>query len=77
VKLGGLNAGGIAKQQAAADFAEQLRPVFTELADLSARQVAATLNERGIKAANGGQFRMITPFESLHTTPPVRRASHI
>jgi DNA invertase Pin-like site-specific DNA recombinase len=56
VKLGGLNAKGIANAQAAADFAEQLRPVFEELAPLSARQVAATLNARGIKAANGGEW---------------------
>jgi DNA invertase Pin-like site-specific DNA recombinase len=56
VKLGGLNVGGIAKQQAAADFAEQLRPVFTELANLSARQVAATLNDRGIKSFAGGTW---------------------
>src|SRR5262252_6219518 len=49
VKLGGLNAKGIANAQAAADFAEQLRPVFEELASLSARQVAATLNKRDIK----------------------------
>jgi DNA invertase Pin-like site-specific DNA recombinase len=56
VKLGGLRSGGIAKQRAAADFAQHMRPVFEELADLSARQVAATLNERGIKTAEGGQW---------------------
>src|SRR5262245_49056313 len=56
VKLGGLNAGGIAKQQAAADFAEQMRPVFAGLADLSARQAAARLNERDIRTAEGGQW---------------------
>jgi DNA invertase Pin-like site-specific DNA recombinase len=56
VKLGGLNSGGIAKQRAAAKFAEQLRPTFEELAGLSARQAAATLNAFGIKTAEGGQW---------------------
>ena len=56
VKLGGLNVGGIAKQRAAADFAERMQPTFEELADLSARQAAATLNAFGIKTAEGGQW---------------------
>lgn len=57
VKLGGLNAGGIAKAQAAADFAERVRPVFVELADLSARGAAQELNRRNIPtAAGGGQW---------------------
>jgi hypothetical protein len=37
-------------------FAEQLWPTFAELADMSARQVATTLNERGIGTAEGGQW---------------------
>jgi DNA invertase Pin-like site-specific DNA recombinase len=37
VKLGGLNAGGIKKRDEALDRAEQLRPVFAELAGMSAR----------------------------------------
>ena len=49
VKLGGLNAGGIANQQAAADFAERPRPVFAELADMSARRAAEELNRRNIR----------------------------
>ncbi len=56
VKLGGLNAGGIANQQAAAAFARQLRPMFTELAALSARQAAEELNRRGIGTASGGKW---------------------
>jgi DNA invertase Pin-like site-specific DNA recombinase len=56
VKLGGLNAGGIAKKQAAADFAELMRPLFAELAALSARQAAEALNARGIKSAAGGRW---------------------
>jgi Recombinase len=47
---------GIANQRAVADFAEQLRPVFEEISYLSARQVAAKLNERGIKSFAGGQW---------------------
>jgi DNA invertase Pin-like site-specific DNA recombinase len=57
-QLGGVRAGaGDASQQAAAAFAEQLRPVFAELAGLSARGAAAELNARGIKTANGGAWQ--------------------
>lgn len=56
VALGGLNAGGIANQQAAAAFAEQVRPIFEELASLSARQAAEELNRRAIRTAAGGQW---------------------
>ena len=48
VKLGGLNAKGIAEQQAARERAEQLRPIFEELAELSARKTADELNRRGV-----------------------------
>jgi DNA invertase Pin-like site-specific DNA recombinase len=54
VKLGGLNAGGIAKARAAADFAEHMRPVFAELAGMSARGAAVELNRRNIPTAEGG-----------------------
>ena len=53
VRLGGLNRGGIAKQQAAADFAARMRPVFAELAGLSARGAAKELNRRNIATAEG------------------------
>jgi DNA invertase Pin-like site-specific DNA recombinase len=56
VKLGGLNAGGRANQEAAALFAEQVRLIFAELATVSARQTAEELNRRGIKTATGGQW---------------------
>jgi len=36
VKLGGLNAKGIAERQAARERAEQLRPLFAELTGMSA-----------------------------------------
>lgn len=56
VVLGGMTAGSIASQQAAAAFAERLRPVFVELAGLSARKTAEELNRRAIAAPNGGQW---------------------
>jgi DNA invertase Pin-like site-specific DNA recombinase len=59
VKLGGLNARGIANQQAAAAFAEQLRPIFAEHATFSARQLAEELNRRGIKTAAGSQWHSV------------------
>jgi DNA invertase Pin-like site-specific DNA recombinase len=56
VVLGGMTAGSVASQQAAADFAERQRTVFAELSGLSARKAAEELNRRGIAAANGGQW---------------------
>jgi DNA invertase Pin-like site-specific DNA recombinase len=56
VQLGGMTAGSLASQQAAAALAEQLRPVFAELAGLSARGAAAELNARGIPAPAGGRW---------------------
>src|SRR3712207_780153 len=56
VKLGGLNAKGIENQTAAAERAEQLRPIFDELASLSHRKVAAELNAREIAAPSGGKW---------------------
>jgi DNA invertase Pin-like site-specific DNA recombinase len=72
VKLGGLNAKGIANAQAAADFAEQLRPVFAELANLSANQAAGELNQRGIRTAAGGKWyaaQVIRVRERLGSNP--------
>src|SRR6202166_364605 len=40
VKLGGLNAGGIKKRDEALERAEALRPIFAELAGMSAREIA-------------------------------------
>jgi DNA invertase Pin-like site-specific DNA recombinase len=59
VRLGGLKGGGREAQRAAADFAERVRPVLAELADLSARAAAAELNRRGIAAANGGRWHAV------------------
>jgi DNA invertase Pin-like site-specific DNA recombinase len=47
VKLGGLNAKGVANRDEAKARAEALRPVLVELAGWSARAIAAELNARG------------------------------
>ena len=60
VKLGGLNAKGIANQEEARQRAEQLRPVLTELAGLSHAKAAAELNTRSIPAPQGGQWHAAT-----------------
>jgi DNA invertase Pin-like site-specific DNA recombinase len=46
VKLGGLNAKGIANREDAKARAEALRPMFTELAGLSANAIAVEPNKR-------------------------------
>jgi len=53
VRLCGLNARGIE----AAERAVRLRPVFAELAGLSARKAAEELNRRGISAPAGGHVQ--------------------
>jgi DNA invertase Pin-like site-specific DNA recombinase len=60
VKLGGLNAGGIQKRNEAQQRAEQLRPVFAELAEMSARAIAAVLNERKVPTPAGGEWHSVT-----------------
>ena len=60
VKLGGLNAGGIAKRDKALQRAEQLRAVFDELVGKSARAIAAVLNERKIPPPGGGPWHGVT-----------------
>jgi DNA invertase Pin-like site-specific DNA recombinase len=60
VRLGGLNAGGIKKRDEALDRAEQLRPVFAELAGMSTRAIAAELNERKIPTPAGGSWHSVT-----------------
>jgi DNA invertase Pin-like site-specific DNA recombinase len=60
VKLGGLNAGGIAKRDEALQRAEQLRPIFAELAGKSARAIAAELNARNIATPAGGKWHAVT-----------------
>jgi DNA invertase Pin-like site-specific DNA recombinase len=53
VKLGGLNAKGIANREHARERAEQLRPVFAELAGLSHGRMAQALNERSVPTLEG------------------------
>ena len=60
VHLGGLNAGGIKKRDEALDRAEQLRPVLTELAGMSARAIAVALNDRKISTPAGGSWHSVT-----------------
>jgi DNA invertase Pin-like site-specific DNA recombinase len=60
VPLGGLNAGGIRSRDEALERAEQLRPVFAELAGLSARKIAAELNARNIATPQGGRWHAVT-----------------
>ena len=60
VKLGGLNAKGIAEQQAARERAEQLRSVFAELDHLSARKAADELNRRSVDTPAGGKWHAAT-----------------
>jgi DNA invertase Pin-like site-specific DNA recombinase len=60
IKLGGLNAGGIATRDEARARAEQLRPVFAELAGLSQGKMAAELNARSIPTPEGGPWHAVT-----------------
>jgi DNA invertase Pin-like site-specific DNA recombinase len=57
---GGLNAGGIKNREEALERAEQLRPVFAELAGKSARAIAAVLNDRNIATPAGGRWHAVT-----------------
>jgi DNA invertase Pin-like site-specific DNA recombinase len=60
VKLGGLNAKGRQNRDEAKERAEQLRPVFAELAGMSHRKMAAELNAREIPTPAGGQWHAVT-----------------
>ena len=53
--------------------AEELRPVFTELAGLSARQAAAELNRGGIATTDGGHWHaqsVVRVRQRLGLKPP-------
>jgi DNA invertase Pin-like site-specific DNA recombinase len=60
VKLGGANAQSELAAKEAQARAEELRPVFTELAGLSARKAAEELNRRGIDTPAGGKWHAVT-----------------
>jgi DNA invertase Pin-like site-specific DNA recombinase len=60
VKLGGLNAKGIANRDEAKARAEALRPILAELNGLSARAIAAELNKRNAPTPNGGPWHSMS-----------------
>jgi DNA invertase Pin-like site-specific DNA recombinase len=60
VKLGGLRDYGAQARDEAKARAEQLRPVFTELKDLSANAIARELNARGIASPSGKNWSAVT-----------------
>jgi DNA invertase Pin-like site-specific DNA recombinase len=60
VKLGGVNAQSEHAAKEAKERAEELRPLFTELAGLSARKAAEELNRRGVPTPADGQWHAVT-----------------
>ena len=56
VVLGGMTSKSLEYQRQARERAEQLRSVFAELRDLSARKAAETLNARNIPTPEGGKW---------------------
>jgi hypothetical protein len=58
----GLRSRGVELQRAAAERAQNLRTVFAELSDLSARKAAEELNRRGIPTAAGGKWHAMQVF---------------
>jgi DNA invertase Pin-like site-specific DNA recombinase len=60
VKLGGLNAGGIAKRDAALERARALAPIFDELDGKSAREIARILNDRKVATPTGAPWSAVT-----------------
>jgi DNA invertase Pin-like site-specific DNA recombinase len=60
VKLGGTNAQSIANRDEARQRAEELRPILTELAGMSANKVAVELNKRGVATPKGGHWHALT-----------------
>jgi DNA invertase Pin-like site-specific DNA recombinase len=77
VALGGLRDKGIELQREAQERAEELRDVFAELADMSARKAAEELNARGIATPEGGKWyatQVIRVRRRLH--PVVAESKH-
>jgi DNA invertase Pin-like site-specific DNA recombinase len=60
VKLGGANAQSELAAKEANQRAEELRPVFTQLVNLSARKAAEELNRRGVPTPAGGKWHAVT-----------------
>jgi DNA invertase Pin-like site-specific DNA recombinase len=60
VKLGGLNAKGIKNRDEAKERAEAMRPIFAELGNVSAREIARVLNARDIATPTGAPWSAVT-----------------
>jgi DNA invertase Pin-like site-specific DNA recombinase len=60
MKLGGLNAEGIARRDAALERAKALAPIFAELEGKSAREIARILNDRKIATPTGAPWSAMT-----------------
>jgi DNA invertase Pin-like site-specific DNA recombinase len=60
VKLGGTNAQSIANRDEARQRAEELRPILTELAGMSANMAATELNKRGVATPKDGHWHALT-----------------
>jgi DNA invertase Pin-like site-specific DNA recombinase len=60
VKLGGANTQSELAAKEAQERAEELRPLFTELASLSARKAAEELNRRNVATPAGGKWHAAT-----------------
>ena len=60
VKLGGFTVGSIRNRDEASQRAELLRPIFAELAGMTARAIAGELNEREVLLPSGGPRHAMT-----------------
>lgn len=76
VKLGGLNAKGIANRDAALECAKALAPIFAELGDKSAREIARILNERKVETPTGKQWSAMTVNRVRQRLAAVLIAAH-
>ncbi len=74
-KLGGRNRKSDEIAAAAAARDEELRPVFEEMAELSANACALALNARGIPAPNGGQWFAVQVIRVRDRLARARRAA--
>jgi DNA invertase Pin-like site-specific DNA recombinase len=72
VKLGGLNAKGIQNRDEARARAEALRPLFAELAGMSANAIAAELNERKVPTPQGGVWHAGTVIRVQRRLKPTK-----
>jgi Recombinase len=64
---------GIANREHDRERAEQLRPVFAELAGLSHGRMAQALNERSVPTLEGGRWHAVTVKRVLSPRVSPRR----